>query len=215
MIWQALGAVGGLITAIVALFLLAQGQHDRRTIWQAQREAQARDVLVRFDPTWHQEGPNAESLAGLRLVVSNQSDRPVTVRDVVLIRPTTNATRLPVILPKTEDLVVAGRTDLTIELAKEWHHSIGIATFLDHRGEGWQRRTETQQLAPSRSSYRAGSDGRSGPCCTGSSCVPGKRQRSAQRRSMARIGCLWVCVWRASWLVTGSLSNLTRGSAAR
>ena len=51
--WPAIiEALSTLATALIALYLLAQGQRDRRRLREDQRSAQARNVIVRVVEDW-------------------------------------------------------------------------------------------------------------------------------------------------------------------
>ena len=144
--WSAVEAVSTSVTAVVALYLLYQGQRERRRIRDDQRSAQARDVLVRVDEN---REPNTGRFEGAAVVVSNHSDRPIAVEGVDYIRHHH---------PEKPDVGPVQVTGLDIEehrlvmgkASAEWQlyceGGFAIVEFRDHDGQRWQRRGDVQDL---------------------------------------------------------------------
>jgi hypothetical protein len=144
--WSAVEAVSTFVTAVVALYLLGQGQRERRRVRDDQRSAQARDVLVRVDEKWE---PVQGRFEGAKVVVSNHSDRPIAIEGLDYIRHHQ---------PEHPDLGPGQVTGLDIEehrlimggASAEWPRyqegGFAIVEFRDHDGQRWQRRSDDQDL---------------------------------------------------------------------
>jgi hypothetical protein len=147
--WSAVEAVSTFVTAVVALYLLGQGQRDRRHIRDDQRSAQARDVLVRIDEIWEPVGGDtARQFKRAKVVVSNHSDRPIALEGLDYIRHHQ---------PKHPDLGPIQITALDIENrlvmggdSARWERyqegGFAVVEFRDHDGQRWQRRSDLQDL---------------------------------------------------------------------
>ena len=148
--WSAVEAVSTFVTAVVALFLLGQGQRDRRRIRDDQRSAQARDVLVRVHENWEPvKGDTARQFRGAKVVVSNHSDRPIAIEGVDYIRhhqdERTDVGPIQITaLDFEEDRMVMGGATAERQLYQEG--GFAIVEFRDHDGQRWQRRSDDQDL---------------------------------------------------------------------
>ncbi len=148
--WNAAEAVGTLLTALVALYLLWQGQRDRRKERDDSRSAQARDVVVRVEESWTlvNGNPNNKGFERAEVQILNESDRPIAVVSVDYVqhrfeeedRWTVNLSHLVV----TEDRLVMGRSTMSLDPAEAG--GFAIAEFRDHRGQHWKRRSNDQEL---------------------------------------------------------------------
>lgn len=148
--WSAVEAVSTFVTAVVALYLLGQGQRERRRIRDDQRSAQARDVLVRVEEIWEPvKGDTARQFKGAKVVVTNHSDRPIAIEGLDYIRHHQ---------PEHPDLGPVQVTGLDVQehrlimggASAEWQRyqegGFAIVEFRDHDGQRWQRRSDVQDL---------------------------------------------------------------------
>lgn len=144
--WTAASGVGTLATAIVSLFLLGQGQRDRRRIREDQVRAQADLVTMSYD-------------SSLRLIrVHNNSDRPMHFLGVDFVAaPISEVSALPVLeavsqRPMGNGVVLPGKPDgVVVPRAHTPEICISgdfaIVNFLDAHGTKWRRRSDTLELA--------------------------------------------------------------------
>jgi hypothetical protein len=176
--WSAVEAVSTFVTAVVALYLLYQGQRERRRIRDDQRSAQARDVLVRVDEN---REPNEGRFKGAEVVVSNHSDRPIALEGLDYIRHHQ---------PEHPDLGPVQVTGLDIE-----EHRLVAPTGSSTAKEAspsWSSEITTDSAGSVAATFRTSVSGRQrfaggsagfrgcvgrGPC-TGFCCARGSRQRS-------------------------------------
>lgn len=159
---DAAAGVATVVTAAVALFLLGQGQSDRRRIHRDEQRRQASQVTLSVVSSWTKLDENTETPNWFRLVVLNESDQVIHLNAVTLVEPSTWArlqeigrTRL-----RTEDVRVAEhlirpRTEVTLDLPDGWVIQSGvegadfiIINFTDARGNDWERRSDTYHLRP-------------------------------------------------------------------
>lgn len=77
-IWTAVSAIASAILGATSLFLLFQGQRDRRRIAEDRRAEQAKRITVSVEQLKEQQQEaNSWSILGLRVVIRNDSDRPI------------------------------------------------------------------------------------------------------------------------------------------
>jgi hypothetical protein len=148
--WSAVEAVSTFVTAVVALYLLGQGQRDRRRIRDDQRSAQARDVLVRVDEIWEPvPGDTARRFKGAEVVVSNHSDRPIAREGLDYIRhhhpehPDLGPVQVTALDIEEDRLVMGGRS---ANWERYQEGGFAIVEFRDHDGQRWRRRSDLQDL---------------------------------------------------------------------
>lgn len=156
--WTAATGVGTVATAGVSLFLLGQGQRDRRQLREDQERAQAELVTMSCTPGGESAPETADNWPGRFLTVHNNSGQPVYLRGVefadnpnggepgraileTIPREATNGDG--VILPgEAEDIPVPVCRTPGIGVLGDF----AIVSFLDARGVEWRRRTDTLEL---------------------------------------------------------------------
>lgn len=155
--WAAVSAVAEsaaafltLIAVAVSLFLLRQGQQDRRRVEEERRRSQALDVILRLDdPSRSEPLRHPERARYTSLVVSNNSVRPIVITGVTMYLDGDDGTELPHVTRRDlfdldAERVVGPKETMT--LAKQFRDHRAVVTFRDHGGIEWDRSSEGMAL---------------------------------------------------------------------
>ncbi|MGH9091909.1 MAG: hypothetical protein ACRDZR_11120 [Acidimicrobiales bacterium] len=148
-------------TAVVALFLLAQGLRDRRQLRQEAARRQAALVMVAGHSTWVPTAPSAARLTGSTLTILNESDQAIQLDHLTLVRTGTwqqlrqrGAWTLDTTDVRPPSLLLRPRSEITVQLPAGWSLDSGITGsdfavvfFVDAHAQWWRRRTDTYELA--------------------------------------------------------------------
>jgi hypothetical protein len=168
--WNAISAIAAAATAIIAVFLLGQGQQDRRRLADERRRAQAAQVSLTTTIDSQRLGPTTTQLVGAHASVFNESDRLVHLTSLRLVDSSVG----------WESLRAAGRTEVRTEwvdipdalllphsraeftMPSGWFPQVGVGgsflllEFTDAAGLGWRRRSDTFELQSRTTTLNAG-----------------------------------------------------------
>lgn len=78
--------MASVVLGCISLFLLFQGQRDRRKISADKRAEQAKKVTISADRIVEKEGVNSWRVLGLTVLIRNDSDRPIFFRPMSFVQ---------------------------------------------------------------------------------------------------------------------------------
>lgn len=167
-VWTAISALASVVLGATSLFLLLQGQRDRRIIADDRRAEQAKRITVSAEHVTQKQDGHSWQILGLSVIIRNDSDRPIFFGPMPTValytRPSWRSADDGGNLAadwQTENLELPhGRIDpgTVVELKTE---STGVDSarlkFTDTEGNRWVRTSDDGQLflASHRSSRRS------------------------------------------------------------
>jgi hypothetical protein len=165
-------AVATVITALLALFLVWQGQRDRRRLREEERRRQAVLVTMSTTSSLTKTSDGEAQLDWCQLIILNGSDQAIHVDRVTLVQTAHwpvlgengdsgfTVTDIPV-----DDRLVRPRGEEGMQLPEGRQIDAGVAgsdfaivEFSDARSDRWRRRSDTYELAPVDRPYNAAED---------------------------------------------------------
>ncbi|MCL6423035.1 hypothetical protein Bequi_06470 [Brachybacterium sp. JHP9] len=155
-------AITGAVTAIVSLFLLAQGQRDRQKLRKAQERAQAEKVLFYFEPGGTSAPIDAPFWPGRFLIIINHGSEVILSVAVTFVANPSGENfsqfgslkQLHHIRRRDIDdgMIVSPLKSLRVGVEVGYFPEPGvggdfaIVEFTDSSGRRWRRRTDTFEL---------------------------------------------------------------------
>lgn len=148
-------AIANVVLASVTLFLLFQGQRDRRLISIGEVRSQAERTSLSVQPVIDYETDGVFSVRSLTIRIRNDSDLPVTINAVALFVPETTqryyAARsmnledsLPEWLEPPENLL-RPHAEMKLEGFRDEQDAVRLE-FADARGKSWVRLSNNGRL---------------------------------------------------------------------
>lgn len=158
--WTA--SLGGLITAVVSLFLLAQGQRDRRQLREEHKRATAEKVIFSYTPGERSAAIDADFWPGRVLTIRNYGEQTILNLMITFVSNPSGSTVVtrsepkqlqtsPTIRPN-EGEVLPPHGSLEVKVRQQYSVEPGvggdfaIVEFTDPSGRRWRRRTDTYEL---------------------------------------------------------------------
>lgn len=145
--WDAMSAIFTMAATLIALYLLAQGQGDRRVLRRIKEREQAVRVMAWHEDSWTSLSESSAVLAERIFYFRNDSDLPVDLTHVEYVTPSLHS-----IESHREDERLEWDR-LVIRPGGEWHRRFehdhpyfAIMEFTDTAGARWRRRTDTSEL---------------------------------------------------------------------
>lgn len=156
--WTAASGIGTVATAGVSLYLLGQGQRDRRRLRENQERSQAELIAMSYTPGGDTSPATADNWPGRLLTVHNNSNQPAYLLGVEFTDNPNGGEPGRCLLetisrqPLDEDTVILpGRAkDIPVPVSRSPEIGVlgdfAIVSFRDARGVEWRRRSDTLEL---------------------------------------------------------------------
>jgi hypothetical protein len=156
--WTAASGIGTVATAGVSLYLLRQGQRDRRQLREDQDRSQAELIAVSYTPGGDAAPVSADNWPGRFLTVHNNSNQPAYLLGVEFTDNPNGGepgrTFLETIsrqAPDGDTVILPGEAkDVPVPVSRSPEIGVlgdfAIVSFRDARGVEWRRRSDTLEL---------------------------------------------------------------------